>query len=38
MTNFKKLEKWSMAWTWKKCHCTMCVKLALKQTSKDIVS
>ncbi len=23
-------KKWSMAWIWKKCHCTMCVKLALK--------
>ncbi len=27
-------RKWSMAWIWKKCHCTMYVKLALKANIK----
>ncbi len=30
-------KKWSMAWTWKKCHCTMCAKLALKANIKGHV-
>ncbi len=27
-------RQWSMAQIWKKCHCTMCVKLALKENIK----
>ncbi len=30
----KSWKIWSLAWTWNKCHCTMCVKLALKATIK----